>query len=471
MYGYVIGGLLVVSTLAAVRFARKRELGKIRRDARESIGWLKVADDLLNAVHRAREGAGLSRMLAAASIGGTLLNKIIPHQTAFEELRERGYDTISCGLWPFFSTLIKLNIPPTKVALVEESSRVLYWGENHELAMIFLSDGRLSCQPLALKGDDTLFGSLIQQVAWASGTDLMLAYGGDHNEKQSDQGLELIPLEPAGNYIGEPKLEWYVNRLRHHDGETRSMLLAGPSGAGKSTLGRLIAQAVDGGKTLKVASKALRQCSASDLLDLVRFLKPSVLLLDDLTSLQRHNSDEQMLELLEALHGKARLIIATLMDDNSSDNSDRNYYAGMRPGRIDEVVRVKRPPPRTRREILVHYLGGAGRLKQLRINEKLMKDIVKRCDGLTGAYLKEVAHRLSIHGIRTYKSEIASVVAAAPLPEKKPLSVAEKCDESVGKARRGRGFGRKDAQYTQGKRSKPRRSLSESKGNSKKPAA
>ncbi len=40
--------------------------------------------------------------------------------------------------------------------------------------------------------------------------------------------------------------------------------------------------------------------------------------------------------------------------------------------------------------------------------------MVRLCESLTGAYLGEVAHRVKVHGIKNYRSEIKSIVAAAP---------------------------------------------------------
>lgn len=58
--------------------------------------------------------------------------------------------------------------------------------------------------------------------------------------------------------------------------------------------------------------------------------------------------------------------------------------------------------------------SAAGGMAEHKVTKKILKDMVERCEGLTGAYLKEVAHRVKVHGVKTYRGEIKSVAEAAP---------------------------------------------------------
>lgn len=400
---------------------------RAKRFVRDAGRWLWAANDALVAVHHAKDGSLLSRGLAAATIAGKAISMLLPDKTPRDQLLARGYKTSEVGLGSFFCSRLMAAGPNLSVSVDGDDGalRFLFWdvdGEQRAVAAVYDKD-RWVDGPFVKAGREEFLAKAIEPGVW-QGHDLMLGVGRSMIRRDQEETLELVPMKPPGVYIGEPGVEWFVERLRRHGDETRSMLLVGPTGIGKSTLGRLIAKELHaGGRVLKISSQALKHCMAPDVIDLVVVLKPDVLLLDDVSTIDHRrngDTDQQLLELLEALHGKAKLLIATLMNDfrghpQLQDTSDGgNYFSGMRPGRIDEVVVVKRPSPRVREKILRHYIGGDAQVESLGITQKLMADIVKRCDGLTGAYLGEVAHRFKVHGVKSYKSEINSVKSAAP---------------------------------------------------------
>ncbi len=406
---------------------------KAKRLVKDAGRWLWATNDALSALHHAREGSLLSKGLAAATIAGKAISMIFPDKTPRDQLLAKGYKPANVGLGSFFCARLMAAGPHKTVSQDgdDDSERFVYWdaaGETDAVVAVYRKD-RWVDGPFLKNGKAELLAAAVEPTIW-KGQDLMLGVGRSILRRDQEETLELIPMKPPGIYIGEPGVEWFVERLKRHGDETRSMLLVGPTGVGKSTLGRLIARdLLGGGRVLKISSQALKSCTAPDVVDLVTTLKPDVLLLDDVSSIddnRRHHliDNNQMLELLEALHGKAKLLVATLMSepdqprhhhhDHGEHVSGGNYFSGMRPGRIDEVVLVKKPSPRVREEILKHYLGGDDAMKALGVTRGILSDVVKRCDGLTGAYLGEVAHRFKVHGIKNYKSEIQSVLAAAP---------------------------------------------------------
>lgn len=402
---------------------------KARRLVRDAGRWLWAANDVLSAVHRAREGSILSKGLAAATIAGKAISMLFPIQTPRDQLVARGYKPAPVGLGSFFCSRLMAAGPGRSVLIDgdEDAARFVFWdapAEPDAVAAVYEKD-RWIDGPFVKGGRNELLAAAIEPATWRDGQDLMVGVGRSVLRRDREETLELVPMTPPGVYIGEPGVDWFVERLKRHGDETRSLLLVGPTGVGKSTLGRLIARnLLGGGRVLKISSKALTMCEAPDVIDLVVTLRPDVLLLDDVSMIDvdRHGpgSQQQMLELLEALHGKAKLLVATLMSDSRiladqvEPRDGANYYSGMRPGRIDEVVIVKRPSPRVREQILLHYLGGADAMAALGVTKGVLADMVRRCDGLTGAYLGEVAHRVKVHGVKNYKSEIQSVKAAAP---------------------------------------------------------
>lgn len=407
---------------------------KARRLVRDAGRWLWAANDVLSAVHRAREGSILSKGLAVATIAGKAIQMAFPEQTPRDQLLSRGYKLADVGLGSFFCARLMASGPHKTVLLDgdEDSARFVFWdaaGETEAVAAVYEKD-RWVDGPFVKNGKTEFLSAAIEPTIW-QGHDLMVGVGRSVSRRESEREvLELVNMKEPGVYIGEPGVDWFVERLKRHGDETRSMLLVGPTGAGKSTLGRLIARQLHGkGRVLKISSQALKQCTSPDVVDLVVVLRPDVLLLDDVSMIddqnhRREGADDHMLELFEALHGKAKLLIATLMSHRYDQRESRPlqdgndpgelYYGGCRPGRVDEVVFVRRPSPRVREQILLHYLGGMEAAETLGITKKLLADMVDRCHGLTGAYLGEVAHRFKVHGIKNYKSEIQSVVAAAP---------------------------------------------------------
>lgn len=404
-------------------------VSSVREVVRRSSRWLRVADEVLQAVHNAREGALFSRLLAVASGTGSILRAILPYQSPQDMLLEQGYTRVRTGLGGFFCRLLSQSSLPHEGEIAGEFVRIVTWdlpGHPKALAAIYEND-ELADGPF-VKGSPDLLGQAISDIVWADGQDIMLtstkAIDGFQQAGSADnrRGAEFnfTPLPAPGVYFGSPDINWFTSRLTRHKGETRSMLLVGPSGVGKSTLGRLIAAGVGGGRLLKISGRALDRCTTTDVLDLVTFVQPSVLLLDDVTKLHDGGgTSEQLLELLESVHGRAKLVVATLMLENGygrvrRDGDGSNYYSGMRPGRLDEVVEVKRPDKRIREEILLHYLGGKEKAEELGVTKGVLAAIVAKCEGLTGAYLREVVHRLEIHGVGKWTAEVASVKAAAP---------------------------------------------------------
>jgi energy-coupling factor transporter ATP-binding protein EcfA2 len=234
-------------------------------------------------------------------------------------------------------------------------------------------------------------------------------------------------MDPPGVFIGEPGLDWFVGRVRRHEGDgTRTVMLVGASGSGKSTLGRLVARELGLGakRTLKVSSRVLRALPMNNLLDAISMLCPDVLLVDDVAGMiyeTEHgsgagNAAELLLDFLESLRGRVQLAILTFMADrigSGDDGGGVRYFQGLRPGRIDEILTVKRPSPRVTEKILAHYLvdpAAAG------LTPAMFRDAARRCSkaGLTGAFLCEVARRIRVHGAATYKGEIQQIVACSP---------------------------------------------------------
>lgn len=398
------------------------DLGNTHRFARETGRLLRTADEILGAVYKAREGSILARGLAVASGAGSILRALLPLRSPHEQIVQMGYKPVHTSMGKFLcATLTRSEVERRSFEIDEEHTRAVMWslpGAPDAIAALYQGDVYEN-GPYVLEEKHLV--EALGLAVWR-GPDLMLTSARsnrsdprtfDQDDRKYD--FDLVPLGDPGVFYGTPGADWYAERMRRHSAETRSLLLVGATGTGKSTLGRLIARSIEGGRLLKVSSNAIKSISSSDVIDLVTFLQPTVLLLDDMAYLNHRHGDPdvQMLELLEALHGRARLVIATAMFDWEADPK-QNYFAGMRPGRVDEVIRVPRPGVADRRAILTHYLTEPDGTLLASVDEKLLAALVKGGEGLTGAYLGEVVHRLRVHGVENWRAEIESVLAACP---------------------------------------------------------
>jgi len=389
------------------------------------------AGRMVQTLHYAREGTMLDKGLAAASILGQALDALLPYKSPKDELLELGYVGIDTGLADMFcdqlayTTAVReeIDLGP------DEGIRIVYWSlpdQPRAVAAIYEGD-QIQSGPYVQRGGMEALASVLQTAVWRNGPSLMLTTSTSFTAGRSSREIVLEPMPPAGIYRGEPGLEWWTNRLQRH-AKPRTILIVGVTGIGKSTLGRLLAREVLGAeaRTLKIAASVVTQVPHADLLHLATFLRPDVLLIDDFQFGDEDDRDSRRtvsdggLALLEALHDRVRFVILTHMAARDVDpeavggGQGSTYIPGFRPGRVDEILYLKRPSPRIIEAILHDHLGGTEGVQKLGITPALWKEIVERCRGLTGAYLVEVAHRLAVYGLDRWKSEIDEVKRQCP---------------------------------------------------------
>ena len=180
----------------------------------------------------------------------------------------------------------------------------------------------------------------------------------------------------------------------------RSILFYGPPGVGKTTLAARLAEKMDG--RLLVAHTDILDSPRGRVIfeGLIEIVDPTVILLDDL---DRMWNPAVMLADLEQFSRKTstrmRLLIGTVNCLGDIPEPMR------RPGRFDEIIEFTMPDTKAREEILRTYAGSFGTL----LSDKETEQLAVMCDGMSGAYLKEIALRASILDFGRIKDQVTQM--------------------------------------------------------------
>lgn len=379
--------------------------------------WFKLGESALRTIYFARQGGPMAVAAACVSMGASVVDAAFPETSLDESLRRRGYHLVNTSIGKLLCDLLDKNETPTaEIERLNETARI--WEHHGVGAASIYSNSRYESGPFVLGGDESLLLDAVARCVWGHGNDLMLTAKSDRN------GFDLVPIPDPGPYIGEPGPEYYAERLAKYGGRPRTLLIKGPTGIGKSVLARRVATLASCGtaRTLKVSSSVLKDFGSAELRDLAKYVQPSVLLLDDLDIRENGGGNmgrrggtviDQLLDTLEALRVEGCLVIITMMVDTDRSRSKYrgdNYVEGMRPGRIDEIVTLYVPEEKERSDILQHYYAYFG----VDVSDDDHKHVIRMSKGLSGAYLREVVERLSVHGCNEFKREIEDILQSAP---------------------------------------------------------
>lgn len=236
-----------------------------------------------------------------------------------------------------------------------------------------------------------------------------------HVDQDKQGTFEYVKI-PDNNdpYCGTAAIAKFAEFIAQHktyclDGVPRTYLFYGKPGSGKSVFAERLS--LTGGRTIRLASSSMATAEFRQLSFVFDGLKPDFLIVDDIDRNASGSSVSTLLNTFEMFKRKYpnMTMILTVNDVSKLD------AALLRPGRIDEIVEFEPPDERARQEIIKGYL------EQLRVDvkNKDLARVVDLTDGLTPAYLKEVALQLKYKSIEN----VCNIIS-------KMIELSENCDSS-----------------------------------------
>jgi hypothetical protein len=365
--------------------------------------WLESSRSALGILKSMREGGALERALAALSLAGVAhqwWQGEIDHPKA---LRALGLETRSLSLDQLLFDLLQAGGAPFETLSISSSHRVLHW-ESLGAAAVIVDDELEGF--LIRRGAEREIAAAIAPEVWGRTPHIRVLGESRRPYLEVEVELELAPLPPRGDLVGVDGLDTIVANLSGL-GAGRTILVRGPSGVGKSTFAQFLAERLVGSASrfLQIPAAVMAGMGHRALGELASFLRPDVLLIDDVPF---EDNALKLLTRLELVRSPDLLVVLTQMtepgDIDPMPAPGALYHPGMRPGRIDEVITLLAPDREQRRVILQHYLGAPP-----------PEAAIDGTEGLTGAYLKELARRIRERGPFTLEKEIASLLAQAPI--------------------------------------------------------
>jgi ATP-dependent 26S proteasome regulatory subunit len=171
----------------------------------------------------------------------------------------------------------------------------------------------------------------------------------------------------------------------------KGLLFHGPPGTGKTHTIHYLAGALTGHTMLLVTAEQIGLLP--EYMTLARLLQPSIVVIEDADLIARsretmHDGCEEVLlnKLLNEMDGlREDAAILFVLTTNRPESLEAALAS--RPGRIDQSIEFPPPDAVGRSKLIELYSAGVG------IAEELRDDIVRRTDGASPAFLKELMRR------------------------------------------------------------------------------
>lgn len=250
--------------------------------------------------------------------------------------------------------------------------------------------------PAALVDDDRLYISdedKLPMVTAAIGKAILEDVGTRFTIKSTgksswdeENSIMSVPKEPI---LESPACAAILARVKAFTdkGIHRSLFIYGKPGTGKSCLSTNIADKMEGYQLIMSAEDFV---DASDAVQMIEFLKPSVLIINDINYVDK--APAGTLTLLEKVNKTIKLVIVTA-------NTARLDPAVMRPGRFDEVIELTTLGTSAITSIIGESLKAASALSA--IDPEILLDL----GTWPAAFLKELSLRCTALGPSCFVEE------------------------------------------------------------------
>jgi hypothetical protein len=273
--------------------------------------YFRTSSKILELLYQAKNGGFIASTLAGFSATGEIVDALYPDPDPSSALLLEGLSYSSTSIRNFICDLLMESWEMSMISASMTSQAFVWRFEGVAKIGILVHSGGYAELYLSMDGMNFLH-SLIRSIVWSRSSELEL--------NRSKKGYREIPtiaiMGELGPYIGNVGPEWYVNRIKKYKPGPRTILFKGPTGIGKGVLARHISRSLKKNSfTLKISSESLTNCDADEIIDIVKILQPTVLLLDDL-ELQNSENTSVFLAFFETLRDSNCLVIVTMMSSN-----------------------------------------------------------------------------------------------------------------------------------------------------------
>jgi ATP-dependent 26S proteasome regulatory subunit len=235
-----------------------------------------------------------------------------------------------------------------------------------------------------------------------------------HRMKRIDPSEVILPA-PTRKLLDRCVIDFMQARgqLRAMGFQTkRGILLYGPPGTGKTHTIRYLASNLPGTTTLLITAEQVGLLPAY--MSLARLLQPAMVVIEDVDLIARSREqmrsacDETMLNaLLNEMDGlKENSDILFILTTNRPQ--DLEAALANRPGRIDQAIEVPVPDAPSREKLVRLYARG------MKPGETLVAEAVKRTEGVSAAFIKELMRRTAQAAITQASERGAAKKATEP---------------------------------------------------------
>jgi hypothetical protein len=195
----------------------------------------------------------------------------------------------------------------------------------------------------------------------------------------------------------------------------KGLLFYGPPGTGKTHTIHYLASQLPDHTTLLITAEQVQLLG--EYFRLARFLQPSMIIVEDVDLIARerthmHSPFEEILlnKLLNEIDGlREDADVLIIMTTNRPDQIEPALAS--RPGRIDQAIEFPLPDEEGRRKLVRLYA------RELEVPEPIVELIVRRTDGVSPAFIKELMRRAAQFQIETGSAALDDVTVDRALEQ------------------------------------------------------